>query len=303
MKYHQHLVYSVVLSLLLTTSIVAGKFELTPEWSAQIEAIAPSRAQAEAKAPRTVLVFTLMTGFQHWATPHTAEVVRILGEKSGAFDCVVSDDITHFERDKIDAFDAIVLINNCSKNPDRNLFYDALGDREKAAELEANLLDYVERGHGLTAIHGGIVMLNKSEAFGDMMGGWFHYHPKQTTVLARVLDHSHPISSGFEGEDYKHKDEPYCFNGAYFNFDFHPLLEMEMPDVSEEEAAEVFAPKGVPLKRYIAWIKPHGEGRVFYCSPSHNAQSFEDPRLLKFVLNGIQYTLGDLECDDTPKKL
>jgi hypothetical protein len=39
---------------------------------------------------------------------------------------------------------------------------------------------------------------------------------------------------------------------------------------------------------------------VFYVSPSHNAQSFEDKRLLKFFLDGAQYVLGDLECDDVP---
>ena len=54
--------------------------------------------------------------------------------------------------------------------------------------------------------------------------------------------------------------------------------------------------------RYTAWIKKYGKGRVFYCSPSHNAQSFEKPELLQFLLDGIQYTLGDLKCDDTPKK-
>lgn len=52
--------------------------------------------------------------------------------------------------------------------------------------------------------------------------------------------------------------------------------------------------------RYISWIKPYGKGRVFVCTPSHNAQSFENPELLQFMLNGIQYALGDLKADDTP---
>ena len=54
--------------------------------------------------------------------------------------------------------------------------------------------------------------------------------------------------------------------------------------------------------RYTAWIKKHGKGRVFYCSPSHNAQSFEDARMVRFLLDGIQYTLGDLKCDDSVKR-
>ena len=74
---------------------------------------------------------------------------------------------------------------------------------------------------------------------------------------------------------------------------------MKLPDLTPEEQAKQFRRSEKNLARYISWIKPHGEGRVFYCSPSHNAQSFENPQLLQFMLNGIQYALGDLKCDDS----
>ncbi|ADE53983.1 ThuA domain-containing protein [Coraliomargarita akajimensis] len=290
-------------SLLLTLSLSAANvapFELNAEWSAKIEGLAPTKAIAEPKEARKVLIFTLMTGFKHWATPHTAEVVRILGEKTGAYEAVISDELSHFEKGVIDQYDAIVLINNCSKRPERHLFLDALGDMEKAVELERNLINFVASGKGVTSIHGAIVIFNNSEEFGELSGGAFAYHPKQTMVTGKVLDHEHPICTAFEGGDLHHKDEPYCFKGAYLDYNFHPLLEMELPEASEADRAKVFTPNGKSVKRYIAWIKPYGDGRFFYCSPSHNAQSFEDPQLLQFVLNGIQYTLGDLECDDTP---
>ena len=55
--------------------------------------------------------------------------------------------------------------------------------------------------------------------------------------------------------------------------------------------------------RYVAWIKLHGEGRVFYCSPSHFPESYESATMLRFILDGIQYATGDLECDDsTPRR-
>lgn len=293
----------LLLSLIIPTVLTAGRtgsFELNAEWQSLIGSLAPAEPRVSPQAKRKVLVFTLMTGFRHWATPHTAEVVRILGEKSSAYEAVVSDDISHFEQKNIGQYDAIVLINNCSRNPGRHLFFDALGDMEQALILEQNLIQYVAAGHGLVSIHGGIVMLNNSEMFGEVMGGAFDYHPKQTTVVGRVLDHSHPISTAFDGEDFSHHDEPYCFKGAYAEFNFHPLLEMALPDFSEADQAKVFQPGDRPIKRYISWIKPYGAGRVFYCSPSHNAQSFEDPKLLRFLLNGIQYSLGDLECDDSP---
>ena len=289
----------------LAASVVAQPlptFELTKEWKAKIEAIAPERPLAEPGKKRLALVFNLITGYHHWCTPHMTEVVRIMGEKSGAYDVVVSDDITHFEKENIGKFDAIILINNCSKNPSRNLFYDKLGDMDKANELEANLIDHVAKGNGLVGFHGAILMQNKSEAFSETMGGSFHYHPKQTRVIGKVLEQDHPISSAFKGDDLVHIDEPYCFNGAYSKINFRPLLEMELPDFTPEEQTKLFGRSEKNIARYISWIKPHGEGRVFYCSPSHNAQSFENPKLLQFMLNGIQYALGDLECDDSKSR-
>jgi len=52
--------------------------------------------------------------------------------------------------------------------------------------------------------------------------------------------------------------------------------------------------------RYVAWISAHGNGRVFYVSPSHNGSAYTMPALLQFYLDGIQYALGDLDCDDSP---
>ncbi len=291
--------YSVVASLLFSTSLIQAKlksFKLTDEWSAKIESIAPESALAAPQQKRTVLVFTLMTGFKHWSTPHTAEVVRILGEKTGAFEAVISEDVSLFEADKLKQYDAIVLVNTCPKRSKRNLFFDALNDAKKAALYEDNLINFVKNGKGLVGIHGGIVMLNLSEDFGDAMGGSFDFHPPQQKVICKVLNHSHPVSSAFGGEDMVHIDEPYCFNGCYPEYNFYPLLQMELPEASQKDKARI----GDKLIRYIAWIKPYGEGRVFYCSPSHNAQSFENPHLLRFILNGIQYALGDLDCDDTP---
>ena len=54
--------------------------------------------------------------------------------------------------------------------------------------------------------------------------------------------------------------------------------------------------------KYISWIKRYGRGRVFYSSPSHNAQSYENKKLLEFLRNGLLYTAGLIDCDDTPIK-
>ena len=50
----------------------------------------------------------------------------------------------------------------------------------------------------------------------------------------------------------------------------------------------------------VAWVKKRGKGRIFYCSLGHNKHIFQDPKLLRFYLDGIQFALGDIKAHMTP---
>lgn len=289
-------------------------FPVTPEWEAKIRALAPEKPRVAPRAERRVLIFSLSTGFQHWVTPHTAAVLRILAEKTGACRVELSDDIEAFSPERLKGFDAVVLNNNCSANPDRHLFLDVLvtkidqygerfkplpeGERRaKAKALEESLIRFVENGGGLMAVHGAIVIFNKSEPFGEMLGGNFAFHPKQQEVVATPVEPDHPLVAAFGGKPFTQIDEPYIFSGAYAKKNFRPLLVMDTSKLEHKDMSQITGDV-----RYISWIKTHGKGRVFYVSPSHNAQSFEDPRLLRYFLDGLQYALGDLVADASPRK-
>jgi len=276
------------------------EFKITPEWKARMEEKAPSEPAVKPARMHKAFLFSLMTGYKHWVTPHTAEIVKILGTKSGVYEVVESDDIRMFAADRLAPFDAVILNNTCSKGSGRNMFIDVLGKdkQDEAARLERDLIDYVAGGRGLIVLHGGITFLNSSEPFGEVIGGAFDFHPKQQEVVATPVDPGHPLVKAFGDKPFVHVDEPYLFGGAYTKKNFRPLMVMDTSRLdcgnkTREVKADV---------RYIAWIKRHGKGRVFYCSPSHNAQSFEDPRLMRFMLDGFQYALGDLPCDDAPMR-
>ena len=283
-----------------------NEFTLTDEWIQKIEKLAPAKAEVQPEKHHKVLVFSLFTGYNHWVIPHTNAVLKVLAEKTGAFEVEISNDIYKFEKQSLKNYDAVVLNNNCSLDPRRNLFFDVLDKdkkltddirNKKAAELELNLIEYVKKGGGLMVIHGGIVMQNNSMAFSEMVGGSFDYHPAQQEVTLKLCEPDHPLVKAFEGKPFIHTDEPYLFNKAYAEKNFRPLLYMESSKLK-------YKTKEIDENiKYVSWIKRYGKGRVFYVSPSHNAQSFEDPRLLKFFLDGAQYVLGDLKCDDTPAKL
>jgi type 1 glutamine amidotransferase len=280
----------------------------TPEWAASVARNAP--AQPTVKAPaRRLLVFSLYTGFNHKVIPSVDRMFQILGRKSGTFTTVVTRDIEALTPERLAGFDVLVLNNNCSKSPRRNLFLDELerntryqdltpaGREQKAAALEQSVLDFVAGGKGLVVIHGAVVMQNNSPKFTAMIGAAFDYHPPNQWVTVNVVEPDHPLVAAFRGHTpFIHRDEPYCFKGAYDRFDFHPLLQMD------NSAIKGFRKNDAAKTHYVAWIKRHGKGRVFYCSPSHFPESYESPTLLRFILDGVQYAAGDLKCDDSPLK-
>lgn len=296
----------IPISLILSFCMVKAQlneFPLTDEWVKKIEKLAPEKAEVQPAKNHKVLVFSLFTGYDHWVVPHTNAVLKVLAEKTGAFTVEFSTDIYQFEKENLKKYDAVFLNNNCSDGERRDLFADvldkdgSLSDNQRAsiaAELEANLIEYVKNGGGLMVIHGGIVMQNNSMPFSEMVGGSFDYHPPQQEISLELCEPDHPLVEAFGGKPFVHTDEPYLFNKAYTQKNFRPLLYMD----SSQLTGKTKETDGNSL--YVSWIKKSGEGRVFFVSPSHNAQSYEDPRLLKFYLDGAQYVLGDLKCDDSP---
>ena len=283
----------------------------TDEWVAKVEAAAPAKPTVcpGDREPLKVLVFSLRTGYNHLVMPHVDRTVEVLGKKSGLFKADVTVDIDRLAPDALAKYDILVLNNNCSKGPRRNLLLDELESNAKysdmtetdraarAAELERSILDFVEGGKGLVAIHGAPTMINNSEAFTAMVGAAFHYHPPNQAVTVNTVDADHPLVAAFKGKgSFIHRDEPYCFNGTYERLDFRPLLKMETEGMKGYRTDS-------NIPRYVSWIRPHGKGRVFYLSPSHFPASYESTTMLQFMLDGFQYVAGDLKCDDsTPEK-
>ncbi len=143
-------------------------------------------------------------------------------------------------------------------------------------------------------LHGAITVQNNSMPFSQMTGGSFDYHPKQQEMHLKEVDKMHPLVKAFDGKGLTHLDEPYFFKNAYYDYNFRPLLYMEVDKLEglKKEPKEKVV--------YVSWIKRFGKGRVFYSSASHNAQSLEKPGVLQFFLDGLQYVVGDLSCDDSP---
>jgi type 1 glutamine amidotransferase len=277
----------------------------TPPWTAAVQENAPAGPTIAAPR-RQLLVFSLYTGFNHKVIPHVDRVFEIIGKKSGAFETTITRDIEDLTAANLAKYDILVLNNNCSKGARRNLFldvleteprYEQLNEQQRQAKsdaLEESMLNFVAGGKGLVVIHGAPVLLNNSPRFTAMVGAAFDYHPPNQEVTLRPVDADHPLVAAFKGKGpFIHRDEPYCFKGAYESLNFRPLLSMDVEGLKDP------AGRVADMVRYVAWIKPHGMGRVFYCSPSHFPETYESATMLQFILDGVQYAASDLKCDDS----
>ncbi len=280
------------------------------EWATKMEAAMPSSLSVKPMKARKVLLFSVATGYKHSVIPRVKEMFSMMASKTKVAELVVSDDVAMFEATSLSTFDAVILNNTCSHRKERHLFRDILltqvdtfggvykklpvAEREaKAASFEKSLIRYVESGKGLMVVHGAITFMNQSADMSRLIGGSFDYHPKFQEVTLTLVEPEHPLLKGFNGKSFVHKDEPYVFNGAYLDKDFRPLLKMDtqkLKNVKEAIHAD---------DRYVAWIRSQDKGRVFFTSPSHGAESYTRPELLQFYLDGLQYVLGDLKCDDS----
>ncbi|MFC5191349.1 ThuA domain-containing protein [Algoriphagus aquatilis] len=305
----RNIFYGIVFLLSAQISLAQGLPEVTldEQWKAKIQSLAPQKTRFPSNKKKHVLVFSLHTGFKHWVIPHTEEMIKIIGEKSGSFTVTGSKDILEFEGKNLKKYDAVILNNTCSIGDHRNLFWDKLKENtavdsatsmKKAIELENNLLAYVKKGGGLFVLHGGVTTLNNSWDFSRLLGASFDYHPVQQNFQVRLEDANHPLVQAFPSEGFNHVDEPYFYKNAYDELDFKPLMYFNNAEIKNQRKGQ----ERTEGKTYVAWIRAEGKGKVMYASPSHNAQSFENPQLLQFFLDGMQYVVGDVDCDETPIK-
>ena len=211
--------------------------------------------------------------------PWGAAAWRILGEKTGAYTAMLSDDPAMFDKDKLDAFDAVVFNNNCG-----NPVADPVR-RQQPARVRPR-----RQGPGGHPLRGPSRLAR------------VHRH-------ARRLFDQPSLERGQHGGGearraghalwcellpalrFEHTDEIFVFD-RFSPEKVRVLLsldtartDMNKPDVC---ARTEFFP--------LSWIRRYGEGRVFYSALGHQKDVYWRPLILKHYLAGIQFALGDLEA-------
>lgn len=257
----------------------------------KITAALPESAPAKPKQPRKLLIFSRTAGFRHDSIPVGTKAITMMGDKTGAYTATHSEDPSMFEPDKLNTFDAVLMLNttlNCLQ---------IKGDSQREELLKKSLVDFVAGGKGLMGIHAATDTYHDWKEYKAMMGGTFDGHPWHQKVPVKNLEPSNVLNAAFGGKGFEINDEIYQFSkdtASPKDRKFLLVLDVEhMPS-----AVRGNRKKDGPYP--ISWASTYGKGRTFYCSLGHRQEIYWNPAILKHYLAGLQYVLGDLEADATP---
>jgi type 1 glutamine amidotransferase len=197
----------------------------------------------------------------------------------------VTDDYSIFTPERLAPFDVICLNNTT------HLKFDP----GKTPDRCAALMDFVKSGKGLVGVHAAADNFYQWPEAMEMMGNKFTGHPWNAggTWAIKLDEPDHPLLAPFGGKGFKIKDEIYRTDAPLYTRDRQRvIMSLDMSDPTTRNV-EGFRPGDEDVG--ITWIKPWGQGRVFYCSLGHNNEVFWNAPVLAHYLRGIQFAIGDFD--------
>src|SRR3989442_4003794 len=163
-------------------------------------------------AKHKVLYLTHSAGFKHDVLPLSEQILKLIGERSGAFEVTATQDCSVLSRDGLKPYDAVVFYTT-GELP--------ISDAQKAA-----FLDFIRTGKGFVGIHSATDTFYKWPEYGELIGGYFDQHPWHQEVTIKVEDGRHPATHHLE-RTFKLTDEIYQFKD-FSRSHVHVLLSLDV---------------------------------------------------------------------------
>ncbi len=238
------------------------------------------------KKARKILVFYRCEGFIHNSIPYANFAMETLGKSTGAFTVDLADQYDVFTPENLKQYDCILLNNTTGMS------------FPQPAQMNA-FLDFISTGKGLVGIHAASDNFGRHPECRLVVGGEFGGHPWNAggRWAFKIDDPEHVLNRSFGGKGFWHTDEIYQYKPETYVGPKVLRLLVSL-DMNQDEVLKQIkdGPREVP----VSWLRKAGDGRVFYTNFGHREDTFKNSMILKHMLDGIQYALGDLEADATP---
>ena len=141
-----------------------------------------------------------------------------------------------------------------------------LRERDLTPAQEDGLFDFVAGGKGLVGVHGTAWWVDARAV--ALIGGHANWHPPGLTFTVKIEDSSHPVTRGVS--DFEVEDEIYMSA-------WDPAIRIL--------ASADWSEKTHPM----AWVRPYEEGRVFYTTLGHTADTFRRPAMQRLIAQGVRW--------------
>ena len=246
---------------------------------------------------RLLVVADLSTGNQiaHLATSHAIATIEKLGRESGAYVAILRTDTDLVTKGEVwgtgeyaadgprrarmhnlDYFDAVLFYTN--------------GETRMTEAQKRDLLDFIGKdGKGFIGVHTAAITAASWPEYAEMLGGFFDNHPWNVASARIVVERpDSPIMRGFStgmelvDEHYQLLPQPYDRSKV------DVLARLDPTSVDLADADVHRADADFP----VAWIKPYGNGRVFYSYLGHTDAAWDDPRVQTMYLEAIKWAIG-----------
>jgi hypothetical protein len=239
-----------------------------------LAASVPRPGYSQAARKGKLLYMTLSKGFHHQSVPLSTQMVKEIGEKSGAFDTTVTEDVGAFTSENLKNYDAV-------------MFYTT-GELPMTDEEKIAFVDFIHSGHGFVGVHSATDTFYTWGTFGDIIGGWFNNHPWHQMVTIDVVDPKSKLVS-FLGNSFQINDEIYQISDFKAETS-HVLLQLDPKSVNTQKEGARVRYYGWP----VAWTRTFGKGRVYYNSLGHEEGVWKDQRYQEMLLNGIRWVMRQI---------
>jgi uncharacterized protein (TIGR03437 family) len=238
-------------------------------------------AIASAQTKR-VLYLTHSAGYRHDSIDVSKRVLAELAAKSGKLEVVSTEDLSAISESALRQFDAV--------------FFFTSGELALSSDQKAALLAFIRGGKGFGGVHSATDTLYTWPEYGELIGGYFDGHPWVQEVTVDVEDPDNPFTKHL-ASSFKVIEEIYQFR-AFSRERVRVLMTLDTGSVDLRAAGvnrtdEDFA---------LAWIRPYGNGRVFYTALGHFDGTWLDPRFQTMFLNALLWITAQNEAEAAPRR-
>jgi putative membrane-bound dehydrogenase-like protein len=161
--------------------------------------------------------------------------------------------------------------------PEKLAHYDALmiyaNHKTLTPDQERALLEFVEGGKGVVAIHCASFMFTESPHYIPLIGGQFLRHGTGE-FTAEIVNPDHPAIQGLK--PFKTWDE------TYVHTRHNPVDRTVLMERVDQEGREPYT-----------WVRTQGKGRVFYTAYGHDERTWSQPGFQQLIAQGTVWAVDE----------